>query len=65
MQKVNMDYCKYENTVLAMKQCYLTDFENFNEDYASKRERKAYKEFLQLIIDMADVAEYLMEQLEE
>ena len=44
---VNMSYCKFENTVKAMRECY-EDMPNHEDELSSDYERRAYKQFLTL-----------------
>jgi hypothetical protein len=61
----NMDYCQFENTVAAMKQCIETlrngGVELAEENATSERERVSISEFLALC---ADVAEEYEEEIE-
>lgn len=52
-----------ENTSAAIKQCYLTDFGEFDYDSANKNEKIGYRDFLHLIVEMSDDAQYLLDEL--
>lgn len=49
---VNMSYCKFENTVAAMRECY-EDMPNDESELSSDYERRAYRQFLKLCREVA------------
>jgi len=50
---INMDYCKFENTALAIQECFEEleekSFEEIHKDLSSNRERSGFRDFLELI----------------
>ena len=49
---MNMNYCKYENTVAAMQQC-IDGLDDFDASEASPQEVAAYKRFIELCKQVA------------
>lgn len=45
---INMSYCKFENTLEALKQCA----DEWNEQVESKAEIKSKKELIQLMVEI-------------
>jgi len=56
----NMSYCRFENTLSDLKDC----FNNIEYEAENERDERARKKMILFLLEQADVIEELVEELE-